>query len=291
MNGTFRLASPTGMKMYGGFASDLWAVTDTARLIYGQSLLRQSVDYTFANVSIELVLVHNGTIPQRALSMGSFGRSVQSAEFGHQLQSIAFYNDIGYVPSIWYDQWDELNSVGGNVFCEELPGGDMRFDMCILSGAMTPCLDSLGEFIRPSAVASVLAVLATNLTRNSVNQGYPITICRNAPGLDLDSCVADLLAGPRNLLRSTTFFADPGLLIRRPPRPATAYSRLMCGTTALALLLLPAVSLDLTWDFIHFIVDGMIVAAMSQGSNTFMPHLTLWRFGWCTSSHSLSSKM
>ncbi|RQM11400.1 hypothetical protein B5M09_009122 [Aphanomyces astaci] len=167
--------------------------------------------------------------------------------------------------------------------------------MCILSGAMTPCLDSLGEFIRPSAVASVLAVLATNLTRNSVNQGYLITICRNAPGLDLDSCVADLLAGPRNLLRSITFFADPRLLIRRPPRskgtPATAYSRLMCGTTALALLLLPAVSLDLTWDFIHFIVDGMIVAAMSQGSNTFMPHLTLWRFDWCTGSHSLSSKM
>ncbi|KAF0688121.1 Aste57867_20235 [Aphanomyces stellatus] len=61
-NGSYHFASQSTFQMYWGLASDLWAVSQNTTLIGGQSLIRTSGSYAFANKSMFTLLAQNGTV-------------------------------------------------------------------------------------------------------------------------------------------------------------------------------------------------------------------------------------
>ncbi|KAF0713682.1 hypothetical protein As57867_004238, partial [Aphanomyces stellatus] len=61
-NGSFRWAQQTMFHMYWGFGNDLWALSTNTSSNHGQSFIRSSRNYAFANNSIQSVLVRNGTL-------------------------------------------------------------------------------------------------------------------------------------------------------------------------------------------------------------------------------------
>ncbi|RHY08682.1 hypothetical protein DYB36_011521 [Aphanomyces astaci] len=77
----FRFESETTFKMYWAFASDLAAVSNNASAIAGDSLIRSSPRFAFANTSMQSLLMENGTVSSplpnayRLLEseLGSFG--------------------------------------------------------------------------------------------------------------------------------------------------------------------------------------------------------------------------
>ncbi|RHY27421.1 hypothetical protein DYB32_006788 [Aphanomyces invadans] len=61
-NGTLQFASQTSFQLYWSFASDLWAVAANSTRMGGRSLVRTSRDYAWYNVSLEDILLDNGTV-------------------------------------------------------------------------------------------------------------------------------------------------------------------------------------------------------------------------------------
>ncbi|RHY57773.1 hypothetical protein DYB30_007295 [Aphanomyces astaci] len=242
-NGTFRWATQTSMKMYWGFASDLWAISEPSNIIYHKSLIRQNADFAFTNVSLEEVLVQNGTIPVSVISgtggafsvfrsvIGPFGsvdlkhvpvppslvlyvstvkdtlarQLATSSLFLQAYSRLEYPSQVGYVPVHWLEEgW--LYSVGGNLLCHDLSSGYMGGGMRITTGAFTPCGDPLGEFVVASPMALVLATLGTNLTRDNVLWADVEPICAHFVGMDFNDCISSYLDFPRKFLRNATYF-------------------------------------------------------------------------------------
>ncbi|RHY86505.1 hypothetical protein DYB37_008189 [Aphanomyces astaci] len=77
----FSPAQPTSVKMYWGFAGDLWAISSNGTQVTGLSLVRSSSEFAFANVTREMLLADNYTfqtpyisgLAQFTTSVGPFG--------------------------------------------------------------------------------------------------------------------------------------------------------------------------------------------------------------------------
>ncbi|KAH9109197.1 hypothetical protein AeMF1_015701, partial [Aphanomyces euteiches] len=151
-NGSINLNSQTSLKMYWSFASDLWAITSPSTYMYGKSLIRQDPSFAFANVTMEAVLVQNGTIVASDLTSGgaysvfrsTFGpfgsvdlkrvpvpqslmafslqlndaiaqMRLASSNFSEQYRLLPTFSPFGYVPP----SWDSTATFGGNLLCQE----------------------------------------------------------------------------------------------------------------------------------------------------------------------------
>ncbi|OQR84940.1 hypothetical protein ACHHYP_12556 [Achlya hypogyna] len=88
-NGSYRFDSQTSFKMYWAFANDLDVIMDNTTSIAGQSLIRTSANYAFANTTLAAVMIQNGTLAS-PLSEGFYLLSSVVGPFG----SI----DMVYVP-------------------------------------------------------------------------------------------------------------------------------------------------------------------------------------------------
>ncbi|KAF0690884.1 Aste57867_17776 [Aphanomyces stellatus] len=86
-NGSYAFEAQTMFQMYWGVASDFWAVGSNASAVAGQSLIRSSAAYAFANVSIAAAMRQNRTLPT---PLGAVFATVQTylGPFG----SIDMYN-------------------------------------------------------------------------------------------------------------------------------------------------------------------------------------------------------
>ncbi|KAF0712588.1 Aste57867_4775 [Aphanomyces stellatus] len=62
-SGVYRFSLQTSMKMYWGWGSDLWAITQANSTLVGEKgLIRSSSNFAFANVTMEMLLITNQTL-------------------------------------------------------------------------------------------------------------------------------------------------------------------------------------------------------------------------------------
>ncbi|KAF0711253.1 hypothetical protein As57867_005329, partial [Aphanomyces stellatus] len=237
------MSSQTSMKMYWGFASDLWAITSPTTSIYGASLIRSSPTFAYSGATtLENVLVQNGTIAANLIIVGAFGAfrasigpfgSVdlkrvavpqslfkyyaqvkdmvatmrgQSSEFSKQYLALPRVNTFGYIPASWLRS-DVKYLVGGNLLCNGKSVGSIRSGPTLLTGATSTCGSALGEVFSSTALGSLMGVLGANLTRN-VTTTEMSTICSQALSLSLTMCSTSLVGAPSQFLLNTTLLPD-----------------------------------------------------------------------------------
>ncbi|KAH9121531.1 hypothetical protein LEN26_010620 [Aphanomyces euteiches] len=253
-NGTFNLASQTSMKMYWGFASDLWAITSSSTSMYKSSLIRQDDKFAFSNRTMELILVENGTLGNADLensalsvfrqTIGPFGsvdlkrvevpRSlltfatnffdilshlcVQSADFARIYLSPYSLMRIVYMPPPW--SWSNSTSprtVGGNLLCRELPSTSVGGSMFVMTGAFTGCANSISEEMRIPSSFRHAAAIGSNFVKTNDTDG----ICSTITEFSMSSCEDQLLLPSMRLLLNDSLF-DPELLIKLQTMAAIA---------------------------------------------------------------------
>ncbi|ETV79662.1 hypothetical protein H257_06915 [Aphanomyces astaci] len=151
-NGTFQLNAQTSMKMYWAFASDLWAVTDPSTFIFGKSLVRQMGQFAFANVSMESVVLQNGTAAQVESgafatfrdTIGPFGSvdvkhvavppsvvrfvlhvkdtmtrlRTKSLSLSAEYSAMYDPSEFCYIPASWFES-GQVHGAGGKIMCPE----------------------------------------------------------------------------------------------------------------------------------------------------------------------------
>ncbi|KAH9151970.1 hypothetical protein AeRB84_005538, partial [Aphanomyces euteiches] len=243
-NGTFNLDGQTSMKMYWGFASDLWAITSPTTLMYGNSLIRQDSSFAFANLSMESVLEQNGTMLATDLTgngayslfrstFGPFGSvdlkrvpvtpslmafsmqlydtlaqlRVKSSNFSQQYRILPSLSQFSYFPPPWMNIPSIPGTAGGNLLCGDLTGSGIAGGLLLLTGATTSCGSTLGEFITHSPFSSVAAILGTNLIRRNVTSNDTSAICATL-SLSKTSCINKLILMTANLLTNESLIAD-----------------------------------------------------------------------------------
>ncbi|CAK4921403.1 unnamed protein product [Aphanomyces euteiches] len=228
------------MKMYWGFASDLWAVMSTTNYMYGAGLIRQDAQFAFSNLSMESVLIQNGTIAQSDLTSGGaysvfrrifgpFGSvdlkrvqvpksvldfslqfqdtlaqlRVGSYDFSNGILNLPTITTFAYFPPPWVNNPNITSTVGGNLLCNEVPAYGMTSGQLLLSGFTSSCGSILGDFITYSAT---LEYVYGNVTTNTTN-----AICATT-ALTLAQFTSKLLLPSMNFLSNTSIVTDPTLL-------------------------------------------------------------------------------
>ncbi|KAH9193754.1 hypothetical protein AeNC1_004267 [Aphanomyces euteiches] len=227
-NGTISFDTQTSMKMYWGFASDLWAISNPSTSLYNCSLIRQDAKFAFQNVSIEEILKQNGTIPASAStnaysvfrqSIGPFGSvdlkripaPKSLIEFALQLRdslatlcvkSAEFCNEYTGLPPV---PW-------GNLLCNDVTSSPFESGMRFLTGAMAACGSTLNEQVTLDSVASLpttrfAAALGAGLVRVNLSIQETDTIC---PTMILDnvSCTKSLIFPAVQLLLNKSLITD-----------------------------------------------------------------------------------
>ncbi|KAG9398759.1 hypothetical protein AC1031_014075 [Aphanomyces cochlioides] len=244
-NGSLNLKSQTSMKMYWGFASDLWAVSSPSISMYGASLIRQDLMFAFKNRSIESILVENGTLSGPELvsggaystfraMIGPFGSvdlkrvpapaslmafwknfkdtvaelCVQSAGFAKSYLALSVFNPMqNYLPPSWQES-DIQNVIGGNLLCNEVPEVDTSLGIYLLTDGKSACGSQIDESIKLSTSARLFATIGSNLVRRNLTIQDTDAICSTFKGISLSSCTKTLLHSSVDLLLSESFVSS-----------------------------------------------------------------------------------
>ncbi|KAG9398817.1 hypothetical protein AC1031_014133 [Aphanomyces cochlioides] len=245
-NGTFNLAGQTSMKMYWGFASDLWAVTSSSTSMYGASLIRQDALFAFANQTMESVLVQNGTIMSSDLkrggaytvfrkTFGPFGSVdfkrvpvpqsfmlfasqfsdslsellVRSTNFSLDYSAQPGLPNIGFLPPPWLNI---TTTFGANLLCHEiapmfLSGGVLR-----LTAAESQCGSYIGEYVVMTSRPRLAAAIGANLIRSNITTTETDAICTTITVLGNATCTDNLLWPSIRLFLNDSRLSDPSLV-------------------------------------------------------------------------------
>ncbi|KAF0720155.1 Aste57867_510 [Aphanomyces stellatus] len=242
-NGSLTLSSQTSMKMYWGFASDLWAITSPSTAIYGASLIRTSSNFAFSNVSMESVLLQNGTIHQTSIVQGAYAafRSffgpfgsvdlrrvpvpaslfnyivqvkdtltimrMKSDDFSKQYLNLPQVGQFAYAPLPWLTGYVQFVA-GGNLLCNDVSPYVLKSSTSLLTGISSACNSGLGEFLAPSPLGSLMGVIGANLVRANLTATETSVICSQIFGVDISTCVNALLGAPVQFLLNSTLFPD-----------------------------------------------------------------------------------
>ncbi|OQS04105.1 hypothetical protein THRCLA_03621 [Thraustotheca clavata] len=192
--GEYQLELQTSYKMYWGFASDLWAITSNKTSVIGKSLLRESPNFAFLNMTRQSLLLQNNTLiaPLNAgfesliSTIGPFGvidmifiplpksltelyglfmnrtMSLLGTNLSAQIEFLALVPSINVIeiPSIWLDE-NELSIVGGNLLC----GSDLTPELASSGLAVPfsirgPCHASFSESLNASPMEQLFACLS-----------------------------------------------------------------------------------------------------------------------------------
>ena len=189
----------TSMRMYWSLASDLWAVTTNDSGIGGASLLRASPKYAFTNTTPEQLLFINTTLvaPLQAglrvlrETVGPFGVVdmvyVSVPPPLHQLYAMvtSAVANLTTTDSVAQSQYAELlgkayigvapwellsasappGNVGGNLICGgDIAPVDISFGLTAFVGFDTQCKWWRSDYLMPSSLQLVFALLAFNAT-------------------------------------------------------------------------------------------------------------------------------
>ncbi|KAF0690301.1 Aste57867_18327 [Aphanomyces stellatus] len=201
LNGSYRIDSQTSYKMYWGWANDMWAIDHNSTLLSGQSLIRTSATFAFANQSILAVLVQNATlslplnIAHDAVQtqIGPFGsidmknvpcpnsakafiamaldvtRSLTTvnatAASAHSNITTATFNLKPY-PQRWHSKLNWL-AFGGNILCHSSGGGGFYSTFMEFTGRIASCDVPMTAVLRPSAEMVIVAALGAQLSATS----------------------------------------------------------------------------------------------------------------------------
>ncbi|RHY27345.1 hypothetical protein DYB32_006850 [Aphanomyces invadans] len=184
----FQLPLPTSFRLQWPLANLLDAVAANSSGIGGMSLVRSSPRYGLQNVTIEQLLIQNGTISSPwgqglAVSretLGPFGtttlkrltpprelktllyqlRSAIMHVIGTNMSALAEYASLGVVGS-WYPSplpWKQLRKVGGSLMCENT--GDVGSQIALGFMADGTCGTQTIDQVYATKVMTTLAVAA-----------------------------------------------------------------------------------------------------------------------------------
>ncbi|RHY00692.1 hypothetical protein DYB36_013384 [Aphanomyces astaci] len=202
------------MKMYWAFASDLWAVTDPSTFIF----VRHMGQFAFANVSMESVVLQNGTVAQVESgafatfrdTIGPFGSvdvkhvavppsvvrfvlhvkdtmtrlRTKSLSLSAEYSAMYDPSEFCYIPASWFES-GQVYGAGGNIMCPE---------------STTWVLE--GDFGFSPVRGRLTAVIALNMVVPSVNTTHEGTaLCPNV-------CQALMLDRPLSFLKNSSYFGD-----------------------------------------------------------------------------------
>ncbi|KAF0688120.1 Aste57867_20234 [Aphanomyces stellatus] len=204
-NGSYHFASQSTFQMYWGLASDLWAVSQNTTLIGGQSLIRTSGSYAFANKSMFTLLAQNGTLvtPLGAAftlvqsTIGPFGsidmRNIpcpasvkhfvaaglevlrrtlitnMAAMAGYLQISGGFGTALKAFPTTFTAAYKWLG-LGGSILCPEYVSGDYVLTGLVkLTGRAVVCGQKVITLLSPSKSNGVVAAIASGLSQPDVN--------------------------------------------------------------------------------------------------------------------------
>ncbi|RHY71717.1 hypothetical protein DYB38_003240 [Aphanomyces astaci] len=239
-NGSLQLNAQTSMKMYWAFASDLWAVTDPSTFIFGKSLVRQTGQFAFANVSMESVLLQNGTVAQVESgafaifrdTIGPFGSvdvkhvavppsvvrfvlhvtdtltllRTKSLSLSVHYSALDDQTQFAYIPAPWLES-GQVYGVGGNIMCPESAKWVLVEGLCMLTGGA--CNVGVGEFISPTTFSRLAGVIALNMVVPSVNTTHEGTaLCSNVVMVSVRVCQDLMLDRPLSFLKNSSYFGD-----------------------------------------------------------------------------------
>ncbi|OQR91088.1 hypothetical protein ACHHYP_04976 [Achlya hypogyna] len=202
-SGSYHVRQQTSMRMYWSFASDLWAVATNATSVCGQSLVRQSQAFAFANTSAEELLYENLTLvaPINAgldvvqTLVGPFGAIdleyvlgpppllLFYASFRAQLASLLAENATAQAAYLRLPTWAFLMPVpssmwavnaslvvGGNMMCgSDLPAYAPTYGFYRGYGMSNACFANFLESTPPSTPLLLFASLGYHLTLPSAD--------------------------------------------------------------------------------------------------------------------------
>ncbi|CAK4263505.1 unnamed protein product [Aphanomyces euteiches] len=197
----------------------------TTNYMYGAGLIRQDAQFAFSNLSMESVLIQNGTIAQSDLTSGGaysvfrrifgpFGSvdlkrvqvpksvldfslqfqdtlaqlRVGSYDFSNGILNLPTITTFAYFPPPWVNNPNITSTVGGNLLCNEVPAYGMTSGQLLLSGFTS------------------LEYVYGNVTTNTTN-----AICATT-ALTLAQFTSKLLLPSMNFLSNTSIVTDPTLL-------------------------------------------------------------------------------
>jgi hypothetical protein len=211
-NGSLRIATQTSLHLYWGLAYDLSSVIiNGSSAMTGQSLVRQSPQFAFRNVSLVTTMIQNRTLSSPmgiAFStletvIGPFGsidvtRVVPThalrqlySQYADALNTLLYTNDTAQSfydeilgPEIFFirpEAWSNVNHRGENVSNFSYYDGDLLCDAIHKTNAhLNPYFSSAGtcqrdsiEHLRYKKVTVVYALMATGMAL-SPPSGYPI---------------------------------------------------------------------------------------------------------------------
>ncbi|KAF0682432.1 Aste57867_25445 [Aphanomyces stellatus] len=205
--GSYRYSLQTSMKMYWGWGSDLWMISQNDTLVGQRSLIRSSANFAFANVSLEAVMVENKTLstPLDAglahirSNVGPYG-SIDLVHIPRPPSLLQLYNAFtdtytnvlelnasaqtlvaGTIQTLHQipTQWLQLYSFsrGGSVFCPITSAHQsLSYGLLQLFESEMSCDNGISEITYLSLPNSVLALSAWDATRvcsNSSTDGCP----------------------------------------------------------------------------------------------------------------------
>ncbi|KAF0684163.1 Aste57867_23845 [Aphanomyces stellatus] len=243
-NGTFRVAAQTSMKMYWAFASDLWAVTSDTSQMGGKSLIRNTASFAFTTLTMEDVLVQNGTLQPSALTSGTYGTFRQvigpfgSVDIKHvvappSLMALALKvkddiasmsiksNAFSYtfaqlstsimslltraVPAPWQNAG---YAIGGNILCDQVATALFSGGMSCFGGIESACGSLANENFVPMYYSLLVASLGADIVKPDLNPNVSRSICAQFTAQQ-GKCQPDLIKNPTAFMLNTTLFPDP----------------------------------------------------------------------------------
>ncbi|ETV73274.1 hypothetical protein H257_11815 [Aphanomyces astaci] len=248
-NGSMQLSTQTSLKMYWSFASDLWAVTSSTSGMGGASLLRGTPHFAFASKSMADILVLNGTLAASDLVTGAlstFGQAIgplgsvdlkripppasliafiltvkdaiaemraQSAVVNSEYLKLKANLQFPYSPDAWLVDNPAQLTVGGNIFCNEVPAASVVSGLFVFSGGIRSCSSQLGETLVPPTMARLVAVVGAQYTRSTpLTTNQSTAICSQIRDTMAVKCPTVLLNQPTGFLRNTSLLPDPALV-------------------------------------------------------------------------------
>ncbi|KAF0700800.1 Aste57867_8691 [Aphanomyces stellatus] len=197
-NGSFTLTAPESYKMYWNLASDFWAVAQNQTSIGGQSLLRTSAHFAFANHTMLDVLVQNATLslplapafqlvqthvgpfgsiemktipcPATVKSLLASGVAVLREAFSTNVSAASAYINIAAailnvhfaLPTIFMAIPDWIAS-GGNLLCPEVGNNAIKYGLYQFTGRSVACGQWIATLLQPSKDIVLVAALSAGL--------------------------------------------------------------------------------------------------------------------------------
>ncbi|KAF0682437.1 Aste57867_25450 [Aphanomyces stellatus] len=212
--GTFQFSLQTSMKMYWGWGSDMWVISQNDTLWGHRSLIRSSANFAFVNATLETAMIQNSSLPtplEAGLVLvrnffGPFG-SVDLIHIPWPSSLMLLYNEftdaytkalhanasaqapvqgaaqsLQQIPTKWMQLYSTIR--GGNILCPTTPALPSLYGMLALFRLDLTCGSMVAEVITLSIPKSVLALSAWEATRVCPNSPCPSVplACKQATG-------------------------------------------------------------------------------------------------------------